>query len=351
MITITHPVSDASNISDAANTVLGWVPGATQWLNKAMVDSTKQYQFHSETALITSIVSGLYSSDQITLQPCNFNASPEYLLSLDSNALTTIDQIMQGAKTQQALQGLTALVEDLNIVSSEQQSDVQNQIVEWGLEDNALFFGLHQKDYQSLSALLSLIKDAQYSDAIVDSAINFAAESTVDPSAFAQLSGFACRLLEGLMGKSRSGKVTASVKSKLAAIHTQLVPYVLDRLICPQLCPPQKASDAGREITTWGSTGRFVGFTDLPTGLNILAGNLDISSLIEGTDVANLITDFDSATLCFLKGVKVNKQTLSQDAKNWFFDTSNSNQSAEFVLAEDGCLTLNGLRLNLPKEN
>jgi hypothetical protein len=339
MISINTPISDSSNLSGKANTLLGWIPGAKYWLKNAITDTSVAYQFVSEEALIRSILTGLYSTEQIVLKNCDCMAAPEFLMRLSDDQINQIAQGVNNSNMDKA--SLIALFNQLNIVTGERLTQIQNLFHEWQVDKNFLFQALSNSDIQQLQRLALRIQSTHYDEAVIEGALDFAMKECVDPTSFALLMYFALTLYQALYGTNNAKRLTATVKNKFNTAYDLLSTIVMKRLACPQLHPPQTANDVGNIINQWGVNRRFVGFTDLSTGLLQLISNVDSNLLLSEGDAQSTFNVFEQQYLAFLSQAKVTSQSLSQDAKIWHYRLETASQHADFQLIENGCLTLN----------
>lgn len=342
MISINTPINDPSSLSGKANTLLSWIPGAKHWLANAITDTSVAYRFVSEEALIRSILTGLYSTEQITLKNCDCMAAPEFLMRLSDDQLNQIAQGVSNSNTDK--QSLMTLLGQLNIVTGECLTQVQNLFHEWQIDKNFLFQALSVEDIQYLHKLASQIQTQRYDDVVVAGALDFAMKECVDPRSFALLMRFALTLYQTLYGTNNAKRLTTTVRSKFTAAYDSLSAVIIKRLACPQLHPPQTANDVGNIINQWGMHRHFVGFTDLSTGLLQLIDNIDPKAFLANADIQASINQFEQTYLSFLSQAKVTKQSLSQNAKTWHYRLETSIQLADFQLIEDGCLTLNSFQ-------
>lgn len=341
MITIQHSITDPSGLSAAGSLLIGWLPGANQWLNKAILERNKHYSFNSEASLISSILNGLYSSELMVLRSCKFRAAPDFLLNMSIEQLTIIDQVMKGESNRSLSEKLSSLIAENGIISDQHANDVKNQLVQWNIDHESCFTALSLMDVRSLSHLITTVDKAGYPQVVIDGALSFAAQRSADARSFAQMAEYACKAYSILFSASTSSNLTTTTKSKFTSIYNNLMPFALDRLVCPQLHSPQTSKDAAQELSNWGRHQHFVGFTDLTTALQQFTNNLDFSQLTNNEKAAKQMIKFDNTVTEFLRRMKVTGQRLSQDAKTWYLDASSGSQRAEFALAEDGCLTLN----------
>ena len=343
MISINTPISDPSSLSGKANTIMSWIPGAKHWLTNAIADNSVAYRFASEEALIQSILTGLYSTEQVVLKNCDCTAAPEFLMRLGDDQ---INQIALGVEnTESNKQPLIALFDQLDMVTGEKLTQIQNLFHEWQVDKNFLFQSLSVKDIQNLYQLVKQVDANQYDDVVITGAYEFALEESVDPSSFSHLMRYALTLYQVLYGTNNAKRLTATVKTKFNAAYELLSGVVVKRLACPQLHPPQTANDVGNILNTWGASKHFVGFTDLSTGLLQLINNIDPKTLASDTDFQAAFTQFEQTYLSFLSQAKVTRQRLSQDAKTWHYQLETQTHQANFQLIDDGCLTLNSFHL------
>ena len=348
MISINTPISDSSSLSAKANTILSWIPGAKYWLENAINDSTISYRFRSEEALIRSILTGLYSTEQIVLKNCDCSAAPEFLMNLTGDQINQITQGVEDSNVQK--EPLIELLTQLNMVTGERLIQIQNLFHEWQVNENFLFQSLSIRNIQNLYQLVMQINAHQYDDAVVAGALDFAMQECVDASSFAHLMRYALKVYQTLYGSNNAKRLTATVKSKFNTIYQLLSALVVKRLSCPQLHPPQTAGDVGKILNLWGTQRQFVGFTDLATGLLQFITNIDTNQLLAEQTAQNAIQLFEQQYLQFLTVAKVTRQALSQDAQTWHYSLETSTQQADFKLIEDGCLTLDSFQQKISGE-
>ncbi len=346
MISIQRPITSLANLSDKANVLLGWIPAAGQWVANAIGDSGKNYVFSSESALFNSLLAGLYSSDAMQVPKCGFWASPDYLLGLGSEQIQVLNQVAQGGSDTQQLQQLDSLIAQENLVTTKNWQDVTDFFQAWQIAGETALQQLDLAAVASWQDLATLVATENYPKPVVQGALEFAFGQNLGASATAKLSQFAILLYLPVYQGTQAKRLSTSMQKDFQQCFQLLLGLVLGQLACPQLAPPQTAMSVGPVIQQWGAQQQFIGFTDVPTGLLQSALNLPLTGGQQAAEIPGKFNQFITQTTQGLANCKVGKQLLSQDAKDWIYQIQATGLQASFNLAEDGCLTLNSVKLN-----
>ena len=253
MIYITQPIYDEASLSSKANMLLSWLPGARMWLNQAIADVALNYNFSSEGMLINSIMSGLYSSENLYLKHCDFSAAPDYLLSLSGEQLEVINEAVTTNSTE-SHQALNELCQQLDIVTGEQNTSLQQMLEGWADTDGYTSGNWNVSDSIALRALQQQLHSTDYNQVVIKAAAAFAQEQGIDARSFALLMAYALRVYHNLFSASKSKTITSCMKSSFQQVLQNLRPLVLQRLACPQLAPPKTTSDVTPLIKQWDVT-------------------------------------------------------------------------------------------------
>ncbi|MCC2614993.1 hypothetical protein LJ739_01900 [Aestuariibacter halophilus] len=350
MITIQYPIVDDSGLSLAGRQVLGWIPGGTRWFQQAISDG-RHYTFHAESALLNSVLQGLYSAQQVPLSACGFSASADFLLGLNDNQRSVIDTVMQGGKSAAQRQALDALIDTKGLVTEQDYAAVQERLAAWSVAASAPFQHLNGNDLRSLHQLETHLHANTYSDALINNAVAFAKTHCANAGGFAKLVQFALRTFAALVSDPATSGISPMVKTAFAQIFDHSCCMVMQRLVCPTLAPPQTTADSQSLLRDWGRRRQFTGFTDLPTGVLQLVQNIGVSPLRQQSTATVAMTQLEQRLWPFLADVTVSSCCLSQDGTTWRVGAMQQQTSAEYLLNDDGCLTLDALSLSPTSEN
>ena len=342
MISIQHPIASTASLSDRANTILKWVPMAAQWFVNAINDNAKSYVFSSESALLNSIIRGLYSADTVRVPKAQIVASVDYLMSLSDAQIKILKQVSEATdplETSLAEQ-LSQLVQDEVIVDGDAISNVKRFFEQYQVQNHPSLQILTQEDVADWFAVIHDIQSFQCSKSVVQNALDFTLAQSLDCRSLAKTFGFASQIYQKLLNSSSTKRINASLQQDFQVAYQLIVRTGMDNLACPQLVPPQSPADAGSIIRHWGAHNQVVGFSDLPSALWQMAKNIELNMEQLNQYLPDQFAQLRQKLILFQQNATVVKQSLSQDAKNWCYLVRGGQLQCHMLLTEDGCLSL-----------
>lgn len=156
-----------------------------------------------------------------------------------------------------------------------------------------------------------------------------------------------------LCKKHQAKKITDAINTKFYSLFQDLKIKGMKSLACPQLALGQSTHDVRGIIQQWGEQNQAIGFSDLPTALINYVLNLGVPVLLENIGNKDSLVQLNDLIISLFKQPDVANQRLFQDGKTWHFTIHNGGinpqklkQSAELVLDEEGCLTLDQISIN-----
>lgn len=188
MISINAPIQDISTLSVKATTLLGWVPGAVEWLQQAIEDKSYRYIFSSEAALIKSISSGLYSTDLLCIGQSGIQAAPDFLMLLSVNQIQTLAGSIVGT-TAQDCDGqnnpiLVSLSQETGAITLVDYKQAHGVVESLNLLTHPLFQLRSLASIRELSALKQELDTQNYPEYVVAEAARFALGKLTSVRAF-----------------------------------------------------------------------------------------------------------------------------------------------------------------------
>lgn len=339
MISINAPLANVSSLSVRASLILSWIPGAMQWVESAIKEPSLTYNFTSETALLDSIISGLYSTKLVPVAQTGVVAASEFLMTLSEQELQTLALSLPQKNTQ----AFEQLGESKGAITSWHILQAQSVLETLQISGNGLFLMMTLEDIASLSQLNAHIKQADYPDFVYLEAAKFGLKAACNAGAFSKLVEFACRALNEIVTKHQAKKITPAITNKFNNLYQDLLAKAVSNLSCPQLLPNQSTRDIAVVLQYWSQQQRCVGFRDMPTALVTWIRYFPVQSLIDDIGSNALIQEFQRSLITFTHFISVSHVHLSQDAQYWYAQVSNPNQSdriCKVMLDESGCISV-----------
>lgn len=321
MISIHAPILDASNLSVKASKILDWIPGSVQWLQQAINDPTLNYSFTSETALLDSIVTGLYSTTLVPVAQSGVMAAPQFLMTLSIEQLQTLALSLPQKNTQVFVE----LGNSAGAVTAWHNLQAETVLDKLQVSNNALFLTMNVRDISSLSQLNQTIETNAYPDFIYIEAAKFALQTACSAESFCQLTEFAILVYDFLVKKHQAKKITPAITTKFTALYDDLLSKAMQNLRCPQLLPNQSTQDIASVLQYWGQQQASLGFTDMPTALVNWVRYFSVQALLDDVGRDSLISAYRQDMIRLQQFVQVQSQFLTQDAHFWRLTISNPN--------------------------
>lgn len=343
MISIQRPISSTANLSDKANTILKWVPSAGLWFANALNDNVKSYVFSSESALLNSILQGLYSTQLLNVPKANFVAAVDYLMSLGDSQIQLLQRIASSDLPLESgiAQQLDDFVNQESLVTVDKLTDLQNFFEQYQIQSQPALQLLSLTDATAWIAVCEQIKSANYNKPVVQAALEYTMAQSLDASGLAKTLGYASYIFQTLYSNTQAKRVGAAIQQDFQVINQLVTNFALGKLACPQLGSPQTTGDVGVTLRHWGLQNQFVGFTDLPSAQWQIIRNINLGNSDFTAELPEQFSKLNHAMIGFLQNATVTKQTLTQDANNWIYVVQGNSHQCQFQLAEDGCLTIN----------
>ena len=346
MISIHAPIQDSSSLSVKASTLLSWIPGAAQWLQQAIEDQSLSYTFTSEASLISSILSGLYSSELMNVGQSGVVAAPEFLMSLSDDDLHT----MALSLPQQDEQPLIDLGNQKHVLTAWHYLQARSVLDTLALTDNPLFLAMNLNDIADLCALNQVLNEQKFAAFVQSSAVQFALANACNVRAFCRLMEFALKVYSFLVKNNSAKRITAAITSKFNALYQDVSAKAMQNLGCPQLHHGQSINDAANVLMQWGAHNRAVGFADMPTAIVNYLNVLGVQALLNNIGNDAVLQQFNQKVVGLTKQPQLTNKHLTQDGKLWLIEIGSSmtnqaqsSSTAEFIVSEDGCIALERL--------
>ena len=282
MISVQHSIIDESSLSGNSKLILQWLPIAQKWIENAFKDTNTHYVFTSETALVNSILEGLYSTNVFALRNCHFSASPEFLLSLPTEVLSGINSMITEVTTIDSEQ-FNSLLAKYKIYTDIHTDEVINFLISLGVENRVIFKTMSLNGIKTLHCLSQKFPSWQAPTSVTRVAIDFACKYAVCAKSFGDLLEFSLTLYCSQIADSKANIMSPTKEMNVDIIYSALIPFALQRLSCPQLTASDSVNNIDLILNRWGKQQQIIGFTDFPTALNQILNNISHQQLLNTT--------------------------------------------------------------------
>lgn len=327
-------VSELTDLSESAQTVIGLLPGATQLFSRLLQNGKVPFQFANEFDFINDIWVGTNGTEACfcpSLGTWCTVASLYYMEPLDQQALK--DTSARNATTRKNLCQKYGWLTHSNL---QQLEDYKS---EHGLTDNPLFVTAKLNDlYQFFSKFVAVQPEESAAEAF-----EFAVSHACNYNAFTDLAQFyqnSVRLLENNDPKRQS---------KVSSLLQSLLPAIEDYLIAPVSKHPPSEAELTSLQNHWLAQTPLFGFKDVNTGLRILSELVELTPDNPQQALSNIAKGIETIS-SFFKSNSANGAFPAQSGDSWFYQYKGSDFTSYLEWMPSGSLCMsNFVSTKIPK--
>lgn len=328
------PLKAIEDLTATSQTVLQFMLSGEKWLKHAIANNDVILDVYNESTLLQNILSGLYDTLELTIDPLDITIGIDKLLSFNNNdlrdlyhySIRTTESVPSRKNTQSSIDALYikyGVVKNTDLALSRQQAEAK------GLTNSVFLSSTKLADQLILkrlvnSALFSKIKKSQGITA-TNKAKHFA------QSALSFLNLFKIQIFQ------LNNQQDKSQIPPIDELNDTLINVISANLACPILieAPDQQALD--KTIKNWQAKDKNIGFNELSTALYQLITNntFSLNNKNEWENIA--ISYLKKCQQCIAKSSAFDAEALQQgNTWQYFFDNTIGKATLEY--RDNGCL-------------
>jgi hypothetical protein len=339
-------IQDGGSLSELARLVLSFIDGGVQWLAWAANDTSFNYNFPDETALVAQVQQGLHNSPLTLLPNLQLLISPIKLMTFSIGDLRTVAKADSGDQDPATVARLNSILSAHDVQTQADLAAVRSFLSNLGIAAAPVFQSLGLNDMIALSELIALPQPQGGDPEIQSDAARFALQQARTPEEFCDY----YRAYMALKTKLQTAGTSPQQQTAQATAAVQtLLPLMFGALGGPQvdgLVPPAEVAVA---VSDWLRQGRRLGFSRPSEGACRI---IDSTAFTDETGAAaqHILNHYLADAQSFLVANDPKTDRISQDGLSCVLPAQSGNLYAELQLSPGGCITLRQFR-RIPPPN
>jgi hypothetical protein len=339
-------IEDRGSLSTLGALVLAFINGGVQWLEWAAHETSFNYNFPDETALVDQVQEGLHNSPVTLLPQVQLLIGPTKLMTFSPDNLRTVAKAESGDQDPATVAAVKSILSAHGVQTQADLAAVPSFLTNLGAVRAPVFQSLGLNDMIALSELITLPQSQDGDPDIQSDAASFARQQARTPQEFcdyyrAYMALTAKLQTAGDAPQKRLAQATAAVQTLLPLMFAALDGPRVDGLV-----PPAEVAAA---VDDWLRQGRRLGFSRPSEGV---CRSIDSTTFTDETGAAaqQVLNLYLANAQSFLSANFPKTGQISQDGHSCVLPAQSGNLYAELGLSPGGSITLRQFR-RIPPAN
>ena len=335
-----RPIQDGGSLSAIGALVLSFIDGGLEWLHWATNDTSSNYDFPDETALVDQVQQGLHNSPVALLPNLQLLISPIKLMTFSIGDLRTVAKAESGDQNPATVARLNSILSAHGVLRQADIAAMPDFLGKLGVASAPVFQSLGLNDMIALSELIALPQPQDGDPDIQSDAARFALQQARTPQEFCDY----YRAYMALTAKLKTAGTAAQQRlaQATAAVQT-LQPLMFGALGGPQVDGLVAPVEVAAVVGDWLRQGRRLGFSRPSEGVCRI---IDSTAFTDETGAAaqQMLDHYLADARSFLSANDPKTGRISQDGRSRVLLAQSGNLYAELRLNPGGRITLRQFR-------